>query len=1219
MAIYTDEMGNVSGSEDGYIGSDETNRKTEKASATPEEKFKAESKQAVEHSGENNVLNGYRSVTYNFTLAALDNTDLKNPEVYRNSELKLVILKSGGKGTAGISVGSKIDTSTITSRSDFAARDPRRLDLSPEETSKPLRNFGKELIDGFNKDSPGRFDMFIEGIEIETLMSFSEQGNTSLPTQVKFEVIEPYSINGFIEALHVAALSAGYPSYLQASFLLKMEFWGYPDDSDLPDPELIKDADRYFPIGLTGIDVDITEKGTRYRCSAVPYNERAFGQPNVVKKPIKMVGETVGEILQDFFRNINAQVAESSKSSKDGAASNKHDTYEIKFPIWDDATGFTSTGTSKIANAKFTEILKDNKLYAMNDPGAAGKANAYQANGSKQPSAEQQAKQPESIKYNPKENAIQFAENMTINDAITSIVRDSEYVRDILKNIGTVPNNPDQYGMLEYFLIKIEVTNLDIVDDVSKKPFQNYAYIVSPYKIHISRVPNYGHDLIKEENLKKASLREYNYIYTGKNIDVLNFKLNFNTLFFEAVPAAMGNKDIIGSKTTAAPNNGAAVKIKAAENEAFALGGQAGLDRFRQSITAQIPLSPVKITPTPLQAYAGGNASQPLDDPYSVLARNMHEAVINSQASMLTGELEILGDPIFLVTGGSGNYNPKPNKSKRGKTDKGEAAHNYGEVLISINFRNPIDISSFEDGGMMKFDPNRVPFSGVYRVLKVASTFRDGVFKQKLDILRVPGQILDSNLRADDPANRMTTEKNPSATQTPDQTRAQSPEQRMDSETVMTQLDRGLPSPGLPGELSNFTAATGGLGGTTPSLLNQTYGLISRAGQIIQQTSIVGQSLPSDVATNIRLNASGLVKLSQSSLAPAALIASAANVLTGNLPLQRATGSIAGAYVTAAYKSALNIANQGSGIGKGATVPISPVAEIPTSPTMNEIRQGANINASSLSVDSLSNISGTAKSLSDNAIATASGLGKEMGNLVGGIGDKITALTSAPSDPQGIAATVGLDPSRLSGLASGLQSKVPSQITNIVNSTPDNVNLTQAASAGLVLDYIPASKMANIPATPPYATAPVAQADLAYAASVVKRGGIKALENLYGVNSPDKLSSNLVPAELISQAQRTVSSAEVNPFSRVVGQSNPVDINVIKDKLTSAKSQLSGFSNVPNIPDTGSLSAATSRFGAKGIGSSPLDNLVNKLNDPNAPPYTGTDPIVRARLGLPPL
>jgi hypothetical protein len=32
-----------------------------------------------------------------------------------------------------------------------------------------------------------------------------------------------------------------------------------------------------------------------------------------------------------------------------------------------------------------------------------------------------------------------------------------------------------------------------------------------------------------------------------------------------------------------------------------------------------------------------------------------------------------------------------------------------------------------------------------------------------------------------------------------------------------------------------------------------------------------------------------------------------------------------------------------------------------------------------------------------------------------------------------------------------------------------------------------------------------------------------------------------------------------------------------------------------------------------------MDNAVNRLSDPNAAPYTGADPIVRARLGLPPI
>ena len=35
--------------------------------------------------------------------------------------------------------------------------------------------------------------------------------------------------------------------------------------------------------------------------------------------------------------------------------------------------------------------------------------------------------------------------------------------------------------------------------------------------------------------------------------------------------------------------------------------------------------------------------------------------------------------------------------------------------------------------------------------------------------------------------------------------------------------------------------------------------------------------------------------------------------------------------------------------------------------------------------------------------------------------------------------------------------------------------------------------------------------------------------------------------------------------------------------------------------------------------SNALNKGVNSLGDPNAPPYTGDDPIIRARLGLPPV
>jgi len=62
---------------------------------------------------------------------------------------------------------------------------------------------------------------------------------------------------------------------------------------------------------------------------------------------------------------------------------------------------------------------------------------------------------------------------------------------------------------------------------------------------------------------------------------------------------------------------------------------------------------------------------------------------------------------------------------------------------------------------------------------------------------------------------------------------------------------------------------------------------------------------------------------------------------------------------------------------------------------------------------------------------------------------------------------------------------------------------------------------------------------------------------------------------------------------------------------TSIPGGLTGLSSLgSNVPGgLGNLSALSSR----------LDSSVNSLGDPNAPPYTGDDPIIRARLGLPPI
>lgn len=1165
---------------------DKTERKTkvQDESNTDDSKFNIESQQEVVQSGEVNVLNSYRSATYNFTLAGLKKDYLKDPKQYRESELELVILRSGGKGLAGISTLGAPSQDELQKAQVSDNDDPRdrRLKASQQEANdKKIEN--NSLIEGFNRESPGRFDMFMENLEIETLMAFNQNSNLSLPTRMTFDVIEPYSVNGFIESLHVASVGAGYTNYQQASFVLKVEFVGYPDDSAFPDPEQVPESTRYFPIGLTGIDVDITERGTRYRCTAVPFDERAFGEPNVIKKPIKMSGVTVKEILENFIENINDQV---KKIDNDGKAvsGSQHNTYVIKFKKWDEDGKLIDDPEGKIAKSKLVELLKDNALYAMEDPGKTQKPNAYKADDQSQPSPSQQIKSPETIKYNPDKSSVHFAEKTNIHDAITSVIRDSEYSRNILKNVKA---NIDQFGMIDYFMVKIEVVNKDTVDEVSKKPFQEFTYIVFPYKVHYKRLPNYGSDLIEEEKLKKLSKRTYNYIYSGQNLDILNFKLNFNTLFFEAVPVSMGNKDTPNTKTSSSPNNGADVKTT-------------GTDAETQKKN-EVPLNPVKTDPNYVSVNSSPpNAGQQLDDPYSVLAKTMHNAIINSKASMITGEMEILGDPFYLIQGGIGNFVGEGNG--RGKFKDGSVNHQYEQLLIVVNFRNPIDINKFEDGGMMFFDERRVPFSGVYQVNKVISTFRDGSFKQRLEILRIPGQILDTNLRPDDPADRYKLTPSIDDRVRENVSRELAPTQRLNNQSALTQLGRGLPSPGLPGELSDFTNATIGLDSSVPM---QTPGLVSRSGSLMAGSAVIGQPLPTDFLSNIRLTSSGLSNLGKTDLANAAMISVAANVLTGNLPVKKAAGVIAGGLIGKALVNAAKISNKGSGIGDGSSISIPSPSSLPTDPTALQIKFGENIDSTMVPSGSITDI---ASDIGSRALDAATSLGGNVNQFIGGIGDKINSLFGSKSDPNAVGARVGLDVSKLSGVSPLLQSKVVGQIGDIVKNTPPNVNLSQTVDQGIGLDFLTPEQIKNLPPTQPYSVASLPGADGDFINQVANKGGVTGLQNLYGVNSINKISGNSIGPDILNSALASVDSRIRNPLDNYPSSFNEVDVMVSKDKIGTSLNQLKSVSGQTFSPDSGNAGSLTNTLGSKANKSSPLNNLVTKFGKSNTPPYGVNDP-----------
>lgn len=1104
-----------------------------------------------------NILNGYRSFTYNFTLSALKKDLVNKASLYDDAINEFVIIKSGGKGTQGFSTNvaardivKKETITTVEEVNDESGGHTITKSRTVDVIAGQDTMTGKSLVEGFNKESPGRFDMFIENIEFESTMAFTKKGGSSLPSQIRFEVHEPYSINGFIEALHVGAVSAGYLNYSQASFLLKVEFVGYPDNEDLPEPERIPDSTRYFSIGFTGVEVDITERGTRYRCTCVPYQDKGFGVSNVLKKPIQMSGKTVKEILEDFMKQLNSQEEQSAKTSKTETSAKSYNEYRIRFEDWDSQRGFirASNNETEISKSLLIDVWREPAIYKFPDPGTQAKPDNYRGGKDKEVKPNEIISEPNTIKYAPNgAPVVQFNEKANIHDCITAIIRDSQYTRDLIAKLGK-EKTLDSDGMINYFLIRMEVENSTKIDLESRRPYQIFTYIVSPYKVHYTRIPNHYTNKLDQTKLKKLAVREYNYIYTGKNLDVLNFRLNFNNLFFEAIPAAMGNNSTPGGRLGPGENN--IIKRKPQNVDAEKQDQNA-----KPTVEESSMLSSIHVGDLP-------NAGQPSDDPYAVLAKGMHEAIVNSKANMITGTLEILGDPFYLVTGGIGSYNPKPHS--KGITTDGQAAHVYGEVLININFRNPIDIDPLTKGGRFRFDSKRVPFSGIYMVNKVKSVFREGIFKQELEIVRLPGQI-DNNEAPANPSDMYEVEDDPAENYTPSLGTSQNPSGRISTLNALKMLTRGFPSPGLPGELSNFTNATGGLGGNSANLLQQVKGAVTGGiGKLTAASSVFGNVIPGGVdqlATGIRLSASGLDSLAQQGLGSASTLLSSANTIGSSVESEGTLETLSNFVKEKVQGFSSVFGVPGSGIGEGASISIQDAGFI----NEKSIADGsvAAVDLESATAQIPSSVVQNFTELGSKALAAAKELGTSAGGLVSDVAGKVKSLTGGlENDPEALAAKFGIDTSQLSGLSTEVKSKVINELSSLQDKLPSDVSLGDASARGLVTSFLSVDKLQNLPATAPFATAPLPEQDLGFLKSIAETGGTSALAKAFGIIDPNRLK-NYIPGEDLQSTLESLKPELSNPLSQLKTKLGDLDTNILTSKLTSAGQQLQSL--VPNV------------------------------------------------------
>lgn len=615
-------------------------------------------------------------------------------------------------------------------------------------------------------------DLFIDNFEMECVVGLNQENRGSNVTQVEWDIVEPHGMD-FIENLYDFCEVMGESNYCQLPYLLKITFKGFLDDGT---SEIIPGVTKYIPIHLLNMEVKLQNAGSVYKVTAIPYNESANLEANGrVDSAIETWGTTVDNFCDLFVKALNDNQASYVKDGQYLIPDN----YEIE--VVELTTSETSDESNiDIGGCEFinpavskTFVAKDAK---MDDPPTVNNQNnvsnmVAKIKGNIDPNSfyttTVAVKQTNGTTANvavnsatttggaltvsnkatvngvlTNENAVRFNAGSSIIDCLSALIMNSTYITsqiteyqkkvsdiiDMANDIGANANDDDDIKEaiaklnypFQWFMIIPKVTLLDY-DKQRGCYARNFLFRIQPYMVDnakILAVPNQVPDL--------RVVKEYNYILTGKNTEVLSFDMEFKMSF---ITYAQGNKNTkpqaTGSPTPAkeqspTPNssqNGYALVV---DNNHVNSG------HFQVA--------------APDSAKSVGTAGE--QTPERSIAADV-AATIYAPAEMLTVSLKINGDPDYIKQDGI-FINPvagdtlQPYIEPVGNTPGG-IQFNCGEIFMNLNFLVPRDLD--EETGLLipiagKTMLRRNSFSGAFKVLRVVNKINKGVFTQDLEVIR---------------------------------------------------------------------------------------------------------------------------------------------------------------------------------------------------------------------------------------------------------------------------------------------------------------------------------------------------------------------------------------------------------------------------------------------------------------------------------------------------
>jgi hypothetical protein len=736
-----------------------------------------------------------------------------------------------------------------------------------------IASAGRRGIEDFDRQVRFNEDFFFDNLTMTTVIGMSAEARNSNTIEVKFTIIEPYGMT-FMNRLINAARDMHIPNFRDMPYLLQIDFYGY-DDNGIPSK--IKEITKSIPIKFGSFVSKVTTSGATYDIDAFPYNHGGFLESSSAINPIKL--EVMAQNIGEFFMandepmtEYDAQRAVTAKAEnvvalqgqlRDSISSGSAGPEDVrmlnhtKTSINDLKQEYETTRPAKATvksyagamNAWRNELFKKSKVEIqdvikfeflstkMTDAKFPDPKTVSGSATPMKPASETQNGAITSRIADGKTSAVMSINSgTTIIDVIGMALRNSDYIRDQLADPDTGKIASDK-NALDWFKI-IPRINILGYDHYRYTYAKEYIYRVVPYKVYNTE------NAFAPLGTPRGWVKEYEYLFTGKNADILKFEINFDALYWTAKTSGNANKDSITGAANAVPSQSAAAgpNYKATEDSVKIKKDKLGvLPEFSSTqVHVANPASMVSL-------------SQNSRDDRASLAEQM----MGAAGDLLEVNLKIVGDPDFIKQDDL-FYDTIHIKNQR--TPNGSIATDEGEIFIKLKFKTPVDYNSKgladPTASASKITYETSVYSGLYKVLKVVSTFSNGKFEQELNTVRFalqPVDGIDKENQTNDRPDAASANTNPSDLRLAAST-ATTPMDSltMNVPTIPTSIPTGTGSdiPSVMGNIKDAAGtAMGGLNVATAQLTQATTALgtgFSNLGAV--NIDAVGKLLPT--ATN---------------------------------------------------------------------------------------------------------------------------------------------------------------------------------------------------------------------------------------------------------------------------------------------------------------------------------------------------------------------------------